>query len=441
MPSKKKKSKEVQPEASTDETSSSNPSGKVDDTLASRMVQMALPSSGSGLNDAPKEHKFWNFQPVPKLDEKIEESEKSGPIDRIKTVEEIQKEPYKLAEGFEWSDVDVEDEKNMSEVYNLLNENYVEDDDNMFRFDYSAPFLKWALQPPGYLKQWHIAVRVSKTGKMVAFITGIPATIAIFDSVIKMCEINFLCIHKKLRDKRLAPILIKEVTRRVNLTGIFQATYTAGRVLPKPIAQCRYYHRSLNPKKLIEVKFSHLQPRMTIARTIKLYSLPEKPQHNGIRAIEARDVPSATKLLNNYLKQFGVKSIFDEEEFAHWLLPREGIINCYVIEDPKTHAITDMCSFYTLPSTIIGNAKYQSLKAAYSYYNVATSVSLVDLMKDCLIFARQNEFDVFNCLDIMENEKFLGQLKFGKGDGNLQYYLYNWRCPEMTSQKVGLVLL
>lgn len=34
-----------------------------------------------------------------------------------------------------------------------------------------------------------------------------------------MVEINFLCVHKKLRDKRLAPLLIKEITRRVNLTG------------------------------------------------------------------------------------------------------------------------------------------------------------------------------------------------------------------------------
>jgi len=47
----------------------------------------------------------------------------------------------------------------------------------------------------------------------------------------------------------------------------------------------------------------------------------------------------------------------------------------------------------------------------------------------------------FNCLDIMHNESFLKDLKFGKGDGNLHYYLYNWRCPEMSSEKVGLVLL
>ena len=57
------------------------------------------------------------------------------------------------------------------------------------------------------------------------------------------------------RSKRLAPMLIKEITRRVNLLGVFQAVYTAGVVLPKPIAACRYYHRSLDPKKLIEIGF------------------------------------------------------------------------------------------------------------------------------------------------------------------------------------------
>ena len=74
-----------------------------------------------------------------------------------------------------------------------------------------------------------------------------------------MVEINFLCVHKKLRSKRLAPVMIKEITRRVNLCDVWQAAYTAGVVLPKPVSVCRYWHRSLNPKKLIEVGFSTLQ--------------------------------------------------------------------------------------------------------------------------------------------------------------------------------------
>ena len=57
--------------------------------------------------------------------------------------------------------------------------------------------------------------------------------------IVSMVEINFLCVHKKLRSKRVAPVLIREITRRVNLEGIFQAVYTAGVVLPKPVACCR----------------------------------------------------------------------------------------------------------------------------------------------------------------------------------------------------------
>jgi glycylpeptide N-tetradecanoyltransferase len=81
------------------------------------------------------------------------------------------------------------------------------------------------------------------------------------------------------------------------------------------------------------------------------------------------------------------------------------------------------------------------LKDAYSFYNVATKTDLTSLMKDALILANRNKFDVFNALDVMENESFMKELKFGIGDGNLQYYLYNWNCPEMKANEMALVLL
>lgn len=54
-----------------------------------------------------------------------------------------------------------------------------------------------------------------------------------------MTEINFLNVHKKLRSKRLAPVMIREITRRSHLHGIFQAVYTAGAILPKPVSTCQ----------------------------------------------------------------------------------------------------------------------------------------------------------------------------------------------------------
>jgi glycylpeptide N-tetradecanoyltransferase len=261
----------------------------------------------------------------------------------------------------------------------------------------------------------------------------------VYDKLVPMIEINFLCVNKLYRDKRLAPVLIKEITRRVNLQNIWQAVFTAGVVLPHAISSCRYYHRSLNPKKLIAIGFSHQNKKLTLSATVKLYSLPEKPLTPGLRPLEQRDVPAATVLLNTYLRSFHLAVEFSEAEFAHWFLPREGVVWAFVVE--KDLKLTDMISFYSLPSSVLGNAQYARLEAAYSFYNVALSVSWVALMQDALILAKNAGFDVFNSLDLMENNSFLTELKFGKGDGSLQYYLFNWKCPPTKPQGIGIVLM
>jgi glycylpeptide N-tetradecanoyltransferase len=65
------------------------------------------------------------------------------PFEPNKPVSEVQQEPFKLNDLFEWSDLNIDDVEQLEELYNLLYENYVEDDDNMFRFDYSKDFLLW----------------------------------------------------------------------------------------------------------------------------------------------------------------------------------------------------------------------------------------------------------------------------------------------------------
>ncbi|XP_060205916.1 glycylpeptide N-tetradecanoyltransferase 1-like [Lycium barbarum] len=389
-----------------------------------------------------KRHKFWETQPVGQFKDLGDTSLPEGPIEPPTPLSEVKQEPYNLPGPYEWTTCDMDSEEMCNEVYLLLTNNYVEDDENMFRFNYSKEFLRWALRPPGFYRSWHIGVRVKTSKKLVAFITGVPARIRVRDTVVTMAEINFLCVHKKLRSKRLAPVMIKEVTRRVHMENIWQAAYTAGVVLPTPVSTCQYWHRSLNPKKLIDVGFSRLGARMTMSRTIKLYKLPDQTVTPGFRKMEPHDVPAVTRLLRNYLKQFVVAPDFDENDVEHWLLPKEGVIDSYLVESPDTHEITDFCSFYTLPSSILGNQNHTTLKAAYSYYNVSTKTPLIQLMNDALTVAKQKDFDVFNALDVMQNDSFLKELKFGPGDGKLHYYLYNYRTKHvLRSSELGLVLL
>jgi len=385
-----------------------------------------------------KEYDFWKDQPVPQFSDEVKD--KNDPIEEGLPLDQVQKEAYKLNKVLEWCVVDIFNEEQMDELYILLNQNYVEDAGCTFRFDYSKEFLKWALSPPGWLKRWHIGVRAKQNKKLVAFISAIPANLRSFNKIIPLVEINFLCVHKKLRDKRIAPVLIQEVTRQVHLTNRWQAVYTAGKLLPRPVSICRYYHRSLNPKKLVDVGFSYLNPRTNISMLVKLYRVPAEPQIKGIRPMTVQDSSAVYKLLTTYLNKFKIAPVFSEEEITHFLVPRPNVIYSYVVEDPETNEITDFISFYSLPSSISGNTKYNTLHAAYSYYNVATKNSIKDLMKDALILAKQNNFDVFNALDLMDNDQFLEELKFGIGDGKLRYYLYNWNCPTIASKDLGLVL-
>ena len=55
----------------------------------------------------------------------------------------------------------------------------MEDDDNMFRFDYSRNFLRWALQPPGSKSSWYAGVRVVSSRKLVGFISAVPALVRV----------------------------------------------------------------------------------------------------------------------------------------------------------------------------------------------------------------------------------------------------------------------
>ncbi|CRH04009.1 glycylpeptide N-tetradecanoyltransferase, putative [Plasmodium relictum] len=384
------------------------------------------------------DYKFWYTQPVPKINDEFNETV-NEPFINDNKVEDVRKEEYKLPNGYSWYVCDIKNENDRREIFQLLSDNYVEDDDNIFRFNYSSEFLLWGLSSPNYVKNWHIGVKYDVANKLIGFISAIPIDICINKKIVKMAEVNFLCVHKNLRSKRLAPVLIKEITRRINLENIWQAIYTAGVYLPKPLSDARYFHRSINVKKLIEIGFSSLNPRLTMSRAIKLYKIDDTLNIKNLRKMKKKDIDGLHKLLNNYLEQFKLHAVFSKEDIAHWFLPIDNVIYTYVNEE--NGEIKDLISFYSLPSQVLGNEKYNILNAAYSFYNIATTTSIKNLMQDAIYLAKKNSFDVFNALEIMHNKSFFEDLKFGEGDGSLKYYLYNWKCASFNPSNVGIVLL
>lgn len=145
--------------------------------------------------------------------------------------------------------------------------------------------------------------------------------------------------------------------------------------------------------------------------------------------------------------------LLSQEEFKHWFLPRDGIINSYTIQvsfsccwgqihfllyltlsinllpsfgltfvfvyicillfivsnfidyilflvifefvfQNDENKVTGFISFYTLPSTVMHHPVHKQLKAAYSFYNVSTDAPLLQVMQDALILAKQVRLDI-----------------------------------------------
>ncbi|EGP87678.1 uncharacterized protein MYCGRDRAFT_109408 [Zymoseptoria tritici IPO323] len=468
-PSKKKRKPRKKKKAASDDTAvarQDQPKASVQDIQA-LLQQLAVSQGNPKEGKKPEEYKFWNTQPVPKFREPNllqttdggeGESLAEGPILPPTVCKKVAKpELEKLVDGFEWCGIDLEDKEELQEFYDLLYNHYVEDTEGSFRFNYSKEFLAWALKPPGWTKECHIGVRTKtgddgKKGKLVASIAGIPVSLTVRGKQVDACEINFLAIHRKLRNKRLAPVLIKEVTRRYYLNGIYQALYTAGTLLPTPVSTCRYYHRSLDWEHLYKNGFSHLPPHSSELRMKLKYKLEDKTALKGLRPMKPADIPAVKELLSRYNERFHLRQNFTEEDVAHYLCSdiSKGVVWSYVVEEKGK--ITDFISYYLLESTVLKSSnKRETIRAAYLYYYASDSAfpsstskapsnstqnalqaRLQLLVHDALILAKKDDFHVFNALTLLDNPLFLKEQKFEPGDGKLHYYLFNWRTESLN---------
>ena len=393
-------------------------------------------------NAIKSEYKFWSTQPVPQLNRECKIN--FGPIIK-ENIDNIQKEPYNLPEGFEWKEIDLSQSNEVDKLYEFLKSNFIGDESHLFGTEYSKDFLKWFLSPPNMFKEWLISVvkedKIKNKKKIIGFISAIPSKININGTEVQMAKINFLYVKKEFRNKRLSPVLIKEITRRINLKNIWQGVYATYTYLPKPFSKCEYYYRCINLKKLIDVEYTCLPAKMPLGKALKNHEMPDKLQISGFRKMNEKDLEQIYQLLSKKNNNYKIYEVLSKEELAHLILPNNNIIYTYVLEDENNN-ITDFCSFYGLSRTILKKeSKYKKINLAYSIINFNSNISMKELLKSAIILAKQNNFDAYHCIDYKENVDNFKDLLFMRKVGKMKYYFYNFVCPNTPIDDVSLIFI
>ncbi|KAI5191738.1 glycylpeptide N-tetradecanoyltransferase [Nematocida sp. AWRm77] len=349
-----------------------------------------------------KVHEFWSTQPVTEV--------KEGPV----------KNTIEVPSGMSLRTV--HPQKDGGKLFTLLAENYVEDDAYVFRMGYSKEFLVWQLSAPGMCEEWSVGLYAGEA--LVGFISAAPIQVVIKDTPpARSAVVNFLCLSREYRKQRLAPLLIKEITRRVNARGVYKALFTAAETLPFVFSSIPYYHRLINGMKLFVKGFCN---PMDLADV--------KPGRStlGLREATEEDMPKVFELYKKKYEKFSLFAEYTLEQFKYYVMPRKGIVECLVNQD-----VTEFVSMFYIDTICITDGSL--INTGYLYYHSEENFS--EMVDNLVFYLKEKEAcDLLNTLAIENKTKdVLRGSGFLKGDGVLHYYLFNWKSSPVRPEENGFI--
>jgi len=309
---------------------------------------------------------------------------------RMKNVEQ-----QKLPDDFEWSSHSLET------IYDFLKENYVSDED--FKLRYTMETLKWAIDVPGHQ---NICINEKHTQKIIGLISLTPFTMKLNNKEVKSVQVNFLCVHKDYRNRKLVGYLVTEAKRISESKNRNQSIATIHNSIPGSILKASYWHRLIDVEKLVKVGFYQTD------RLKEKYF--EVRGNSQFRKMTPKDVPKVTQILKDYFKKFKIVPVVNETWVKHWLLPRDGVMYSYLNDETS-----DFLSFYSIPYDKVGST--DTVNQAYLFYMTG------DNFNDAFLIAQNAGFDVFNTLDVVHSEDLLKKHRFSKGTGYVNYHLFDWK--------------
>lgn len=383
---------------------------------------------------------FWSTQPVPKINEIVSSY---GPIEKEQDNSSIGTEALKISDQFQWDIMDVRNIDVCNTLTEFLNKHFIKNSNELkYRSYYTTEYVQWLLCRPNhdtFDPELCVGVRVKQTNALVGFISANITNYNIRRDIVKIAQVNFLCVHDKLRNKRLTPLLIKELRRRLYHKNCYQALYNNECYLPKPFTKIECYNRALDLDYLVQSGFTRIESGVAvddIKSTLKLPSTPLNKQFMPLDTDNMDDVGVTWYLLNSYLKKkYVCYPIFSLDEFIH-IFCNKAIVTPYILK--KDGIIKEFTSYYNLPIKSYDNNTI--INVGYLFYYTSFIETPYRLIKDMMIVAKNNNVHLLNAFSGLEHTDIMRELNFEPSTKNIYYYFYNWRCPNLVNTQVGLIL-
>lgn len=368
--------------------------------------------------------RFWSHQPV------------HGTVADLSAANPS--EPIRLPTGFEWVAFSKDDDADMARVSAFLNAHYGTSEDGKFSSETDPSFVSWSFRREDQPGDWIVGVRVVETDAIVAAVCAWPWKIRVDEEEHASAQIGFLCVHPILRNKRLAPVLIREITRRVVARGCVRAVYTGHDDLPGRVTTMRKHVRVLRADPLVQSGFWPLRPPMTPPRLQRLNKLPDRATIGDMVEPAETDVDAIVRFLNERWSAYRVAPVATHAWVRHVFARADSPIRCR-IRKGADGTVTDLWSYYPKRTKVTDpNSPVRAFDGAEGFYAFATSVDPVDLFRDAMTCAKAEGCALWVDTDAMHSKGVRDALRMEPNPTTLHLFLYNWGAfepvgPEQTA--------
>jgi glycylpeptide N-tetradecanoyltransferase len=381
------------------------------------------------LEDAKEyNYNFWDKQTITKIGEN---PAISNIIDKDIN-EKFKNKEQSVCKSYRWYEFNLNNSNDINDVVNFLNKYYKQTINNNFIVNYSKEFLEWNLPKES---SFVIGLKAEDNENIGAIIAGTIRKLQIFDKQEDVADINYLCVHPKLRENNLSPVLIDEVIRKLSNQNIKVGFFKTTNYIPSPICKLEYYHRPLRYKKLYENGFIRLDKDAHSTESADYsFQVQYKQNPRHIKMTE-KHYEKAFELLNEYHDQYNLHEVYTLEKFIK-TFANSDIVSSYVILDENEDVVIDFYSYYKLP--YYSQEKKIYIRCAYLHTYTSNTETPITIFKSLIWNTYNEKLDVLTCLDNMENSEILYDNfnKIVKGAGYIYYNFYNWNCPELQPLQI-----
>jgi hypothetical protein len=277
------------------------------------------------------------------------------------------------------------------------------------------------------------------TNDEVGFIMGRKINLNINSKPFTFFEVCFLCIAKKYRNQQLAPILIdlitKESVQRYNITI---STYTISNHINSPKYGYKHiYHRPLNISKLINCEFLPKNFKDEYIENFCVEPNTKLVYLNSLNLIPQTMINIIHKKLNKFQSsKYAIYKEFSKTELRH-ILQNKSFHNFIVLD--KNDIVQDFISFYEI--TVYNHdldVSYKNSSIYIMFFEQYQQQNVFNVLESVGKYCKDNNIiDVLSLYDIFPIENYYKNLKFLKGQGFSNYYMFNYKMAPIPNHLNG----